>query len=164
MSRFQFYVTIRAPSVSPRIQLCTPKPSTFQSSFTFFENRSHKRISSWNISGQKNRLQTSLLSLSQERLLSTSKKNWESYYLLIEFPYLQQQYNMKGGAWQKYHFPQKKHQWNSFLFRWLSGILVKQEAVFSVLINCRTGIYSSSSLLYSNYLDEENPARHTRDM
>ena len=43
------------------------------------------------------------LSLSQERLLSTSEKNWESYYLLIEFIYLQ--YNMTGGSWQKYLLP-----------------------------------------------------------
>ena len=37
------------------------------------------------MSGQKNMLQMFLLSLSQERLLSTSEKNWESYYHLIEF-------------------------------------------------------------------------------
>ena len=38
--------------------------------------------------GTKEQLQMFLLSLSQERLLSTSEKNWESYYLLIEFIYL----------------------------------------------------------------------------
>ena len=105
MSQSQFYVTIRVPLVSPRIQSCAPRPSTFLSSFTFFENKSQKRISSWNLSRQNNKLQTFLLSLSQERVLSTSEKNWESYYLLIEFLYLQQHYNMTGGAWKKYPLP-----------------------------------------------------------
>ena len=105
MSQFQFYVTILVPLVSPRIQSCTPRPSTFQLSFTFFGNRSLKRISSWNVSGQKNRLQMFSLSLSQERPLSTSKKNWESYYLLIELIHLQQHISMTGGTWQKYPLP-----------------------------------------------------------
>ena len=43
-------------------------------------------------------MQNFLVSLSQERPLSTSEKNWESYYLLIELIHLQQHISMIGGA------------------------------------------------------------------
>ena len=39
-----------------------------------------------------------------------------------------------------------------------------KKTVFSVLINNKSRIYSSSSLLYLDSLDEANPARHTCDM
>ena len=65
--------------------------------FQFLRRKSQIRISSWNILGQKNRLHTPLLNLSQERLLSTFEKNWEPYYLLIELIHLQQHINMIEG-------------------------------------------------------------------
>ena len=49
----------------------------------------------------------------------------------------------------------------------LGGCLVSwssKKAVFNILINRRSRIYSSIILLYSNYLDEANPPRHTHDM
>ena len=48
--------------------------------------------------GQKNILQTSLWSLSQERILNTFEKNWDSYYLLIELIHIQQHISMTGGV------------------------------------------------------------------
>ena len=70
-------VIIQVPSVSQRILLCIPRPSTFLSSITSYVNKCLNKRWNWSMFPPKNKLLIYLLNLFPGKHSNISDKSWE---------------------------------------------------------------------------------------